>query len=177
MAKAAATIKIEGARELDRALSELAKRVRNKIAKKAIRAASTPMMKAMRRNAPKRSKQGSQTKKRPGVLKRSIARKLWRSKRTGNHVAIIGPRSKAAPHAWLVENGTAPRVQTSTGRFTGSMPPNAFMRKAFDANRRGAVNIMVRHLRIGIETETRKIRGMSSAGTLSRLIEIGERNS
>ena len=67
-----------------------------------------------------------------GNLKKGIKAKFLRQ---------IGayPRSAAvvsnAPHDHLVEYGTAPRTQKTTGRFTGTMPAHPFFRTAVDTNK------------------------------------------
>ncbi|MZR14227.1 hypothetical protein GQE99_14485 [Maritimibacter sp. DP07] len=43
--------------------------------------------------------------------------------------------TKEAPHAHLVEFGTGPRWQKSTGRYVGEMPANPFMRRSWEATK------------------------------------------
>lgn len=47
--------------------------------------------------------------------------------------AYVGSDSRIAPEATLVEYGTKERVQKTTGRETGSVTPQPFMRPAFYA--------------------------------------------
>lgn len=85
-----------------------------------------------------------------GTLKASIgagASLTERGKKVGRYEndkgykinAYVGARDsgrgkrKGAPHAHLVEFGTGPRVQKSTGRKVGAAPPQPFMRPAWDA--------------------------------------------
>lgn len=50
-------------------------------------------------------------------------------------------------HGLFVELGTGPRVQKTTGRRTGSMPADPFLRPAFDAEKNNVRNIFAAELR------------------------------
>lgn len=69
----------------------------------------------------------------PGALRKSIRivkpTKIIKAASDVIYTVIAGGRR--APHAWLVENGSSPRTQKS-GRKTGVMPQNPFMRRALD---------------------------------------------
>lgn len=52
------------------------------------------------------------------------------STRIDGQSLYITAGGKKAPHFYLIEYGTKPRQQKATGRFTGSMPAYAPLRKA-----------------------------------------------
>jgi HK97 gp10 family phage protein len=58
-----------------------------------------------------------------------------------------------SPTAHLNEFGTAPRVQKSTGKSTGSMPATPFLKPAVDRNQRQVLRIIAR----GMEAEIAKV--------------------
>ena len=70
-----------------------------------------------------------------GNLKRSL--KAKKGKRRGKlfATAFAAVDRKIAPHAHLVEYGTGPRRQKTTGRYTGQMPAIPFFRPAVDATK------------------------------------------
>jgi hypothetical protein len=75
---------------------------------------------------------------RGGRLKRSLGRKYIHYRSSGNHLVMIGPRvneGHKGRHGHLVEAGTGPRVQRTTGRSTGIMPAFRFMERALDSTR------------------------------------------
>lgn len=78
---AKALFKIEGDRQLLRALDKLGKNVAKKVLGKAVRAAGKPVLKAAKSKVPRRT----------GSLSRALMTKVKRYK-NGNIVAVIGPR-------------------------------------------------------------------------------------
>ena len=102
---------------IDRAIADMSKegkRLERAMARKLLRSASRPMLKAARAGCPVRT----------GSLKRSLRVKIWRNgaKRTGGFVIGAG---KAKGHILrFVNDGTAPR-----GKHPGTAP-NKFMEAA-----------------------------------------------
>jgi HK97 gp10 family phage protein len=162
---AAATVKatIQGMEELSKLLKLLPGRVQKKVLRKAIVAASSPIVKQARANAPVRF----------GFLKRSVGRKV-KTYRTGNVVAVIGAkrgsgnsRHEPANYSHLVERGTRPH-QISKGAvidkvLTAGKPhpgakPKPFLKPAFDANVQSSTKIAGNVLAAGIEAEARKLK-------------------
>jgi len=74
----------------------------------------------------------------------------------------------SAPHAHLVEFGTGPRYQKKTGRYTGSMPPAPYLRNAFDATRRQALEILRDEMWKNIMRSAERIRKKAVRGTLGK---------
>jgi len=117
------TVEIIGKEEFHRTLLALAKSLPNEKTEPVMMEGAKIIAAAAKANAPKGP---------TGNLKKGIKAKFLRQ--ISNF-----PRSAAAvsnaPHDHLVEYGTAPRRQKTTGRYTGSMPAHPFFRPAVDANK------------------------------------------
>lgn len=129
-------VKLEDPRKLMRRLTkQLGPKLAKKVLRKGVNASATPVLKAARRNAPVGE----------GTLKKSL------SKRTRSYPAavatIVGPKSKAAPHAHLIEFGTA---------HSRARP---FLRRAIDENEQAVRAVLVKKLREGLDREAKKLRG------------------
>jgi len=85
----------------------------------------------------------------------------------------------SAPHAHLVEFGTVervldePRIVTIKGRTvkittTGFMPPNPFLRNAWDANKEKALKLLGQALWRQIAKSARRLAKKAARGTLTR---------
>lgn len=143
-------MRIDGLKELDKALGELGKRVGKATLRKAIKAASVPVINDAQALAPVDD----------GTLKASIiaGTKLGKAQRKlqnkesrangGKATAeiYIGP---TAPHAHLVEFGTAPHVLYRGIKHPGTQP-QPFMRPAFEQNQEKMMEIMKQELIIQI---------------------------
>lgn len=147
---APAKMEVIGLKALDKLLDDLPPKVSRVVQRKVVTAMSTPVLKAYRRNV--KTLVGKKT----GRLARAPARKIKTYARTQSVVGIIGPRSKAAPHAHLVEFGTGPRI-TKTGKATGRMPAYAPLRKAYDMNAPSLKRIAHRKMAEAIKTEAKKL--------------------
>ena len=62
---------------------------------------------------------------------------------------ILKAGGRAAPYAWLVEFGSAPRARANGGK-PGSMPANPFMRKAIDEKASTALGVIQQFCHDGI---------------------------
>lgn len=155
-------VEVVGEKQLLRALRSFGPAAQRRIARPAVRAASTPVLKAARQNAPKKKDP------RTGQLRRSLGRRIVTYRRTGNVVAIIGPRTKMVTvdghgrkvnptkYAHLLEFGTAPHsYKTRAGLHPGAKA-RPFMRPAWQANRAAAMGIMRAKLWEGIQKEAAK---------------------
>lgn len=147
MGKSSATI--QGDKALQKLLKKLPDKVTRKVTRQAINAAANPVLKAARANAPVDE----------GVLKTSLAKKVKTYTKSQSIVAIIGPRSKEAPHAHLVEEGTGERVQKTTGRRTGRVTATHFLQRALEENKASSAQTMKTKLGKGVEREALKMKG------------------
>ena len=138
-----AEFKLEGFKELDRLLKKLPDEIAAKVLSKAFRAGAVVMRNAARDAAPVAPTVTVRKNKiiRPGTLRKSVrvSRPKKRIRATTDIIVTVKAGGRKAPHAWLVEHGSAPRVQEN-GRSTGSMPANPFMRRALDANARASID-------------------------------------
>ena len=134
------SIKIDGLAELGKQLESLPAKVAKKILRPAIRKASKPLAAECKATAPVGP---------TGNLKRSFkvrAMKMkGRRRKNGVGVVITSPGSGRAPHAHLVEKGTALR-RTKKGRVTGVMPANPFMQRAAEKTFPAVVQIFKNEL-------------------------------
>lgn len=73
----------------------------------------------------------------------------------GTRVTVrIGSTS---PLAHLFEFGTAPRTQKTTGRYTGIMPAEPFVRPSFDNNKTDAIAAIKREITVEIGKSTARL--------------------
>lgn len=138
---------LEGARELQRLLRKLPDKIHRKVTRQAVNAALNPILKTARKNVPVDE----------AVLKKSLAKRVRTYKRSLSIVGITGPRDKAAPHMWLVEYGSGPRVQKD-GSSTGEMPPSGFMRRARDQATPESAAVMKKKMTEGVHREAERAR-------------------
>ncbi len=136
------SFQVTGFKELESLLKELPDELAAKVLTKAFQQGAMVVRDAAKANAPVMKQAIVQKGKliQPGALKRSIRiikpSRIVKAKTMIINIVRAGGR--AAPHAWLVENGSGPRVQKN-GRKTGSMPANPFMRRTIDATASAAV--------------------------------------
>lgn len=140
--------KLTGAKELERALRELPKR----IGKAAVRRA---MLKSLKPVAAAAEATVRASSFRTGGLASSITvstRLSRRQRKAGMKGDDIAAYVGASPSrvAHLVEFGTGPR-ETKAGRSTGSMPAEPFLRPAWDAHKAGVLKEFGRLLGIEID--------------------------
>lgn len=146
-----AKMEITGFDELNRILDKLPEKVANVVQKKAVRAGSTPVLKEYRRNVRAIGVVS-------GRFRVSPARKIKMYPRTSTAVAIVGPRSRDAPHAGFIEFGTVGR-RHKNGKWVGRMPALAPLRRAWEATRETAKQRVIAVLHEGVIEEAKKLRG------------------
>jgi HK97 gp10 family phage protein len=144
MAKSSYKVKVEGFKELDKALGELPKRVAASVVSKVLMEAAAPMVSAAQSGAPVDE----------GILSKSItvSKKLSRSQRSGKRgtkrhfsEVYVGPESPDGFYGHLVEFGT---------KDTAAKP---FMRPAFDAHANDALDYIKDNLDDRIASNVEKI--------------------
>lgn len=167
------TVRIEGLKELDKALADLPTNIGKAVARRAVKKAGDDMAEAQRRRCPeddgdlKESIRNRVTNRNLdglaeyGAVRRSGgssrdavtamrgARRAAKASGTqkGNRIsADVGPTK---PHAHLVEFGTGPRHWKKNGKSTGVMPADPFIRPAFDEGKDGALET----IKAGLTTE------------------------
>lgn len=138
-----------GFENLQQQLDRLPDKVHRRITGKALNKAATHIVKDARRRVPVDT----------GTLKKSIGKKLKKYP-SGIAVVIVGPRIKigkwAGQHGWLVEHGSGPR-ETSSGKSTGTMPAQPFMRPAFDSQLAKVLATIKKEVAAGIIKEAKRV--------------------
>lgn len=126
------TIKLdfEGGKELEKALAQLPRGTAKGVARRAMKKELKPVEDLANLLYPGSDLKVVRTTSR---LKRG---QPWPKKGASILNMFVGATS-IAPHAHLIEWGTGPRRQKTTGRYTGSMPPDPFMQPAWDRYRKG----------------------------------------
>lgn len=145
-------IKVEGLKELDRALQDMAKSTAKRTVRRAMEKSLEPVAAAARANAPRSKGKGKHIVDSIAVSSKLVKAqaKEARGDRESRHLMLmyVGPKE---PHAHLVEFGTGPRYHKSSGKSVGSMPPSPFMRPAWDANSQGVLDSLAADLKAEIE--------------------------
>ena len=135
-----------GDRRLERKLKQMAGSVQNRIGRRPTSAALTPINKAAKRNAPKKR----------GFLRRSIGKKVKTFR--GGVWGGVGPR--IGPAFEFIDETGKKRIPANYGpkvEFgTKDIAPNAFLRRAFSAQKGTALSILTSGIRKNIETEAKK---------------------
>lgn len=137
-------VKVEGAAELKKALEQLAPKLQRKVLRKALRAGARPILKRTKATAPVDQ----------GLLKRALTIRALKTRKRGL-VGVKITTGRKAPHAHLVELGTAER-RTKSGKYTGSVKPMNFMGKAANEEFSNAVAIVSSVLATEIPKEMKR---------------------
>lgn len=146
---------LHGAKELEAALRELPKRIAKSTVRRALVKAAKPIADDARSRVPVVS----------GDLHRviqvstTLSRRQRRSRARGAVKGQVDVYIGASPtrYAHLVEFGSGPRRQRSTGRFTGQAQPRPFLRPAWESGHRQALNSFARDLWIEIEKSAKRL--------------------
>jgi HK97 gp10 family phage protein len=118
---------ITGGRGIAQTLAKLPKRTtERKVARAALKAATKPTVRAMRRGAPVDE----------GDLKKDINSRTVTKSRHPIHIAV--GTSPKAPHGHLIELGTDERF-TESGARRGKVAPKPFASRAFDETKNKVV--------------------------------------
>jgi len=142
--------RLEGGKELERALKTLGERTQRKVTRQAVNAALTPVLKSARAHAPEES----------GLLKESLDKKVRTYTDTMTIVGLVGPDTTTKgefngeirvpyKYAHLAENGHIDEA----GNF---IPGHPFMRPAWDENQGKMLDVMKTKMGKGIEREAAK---------------------
>jgi HK97 gp10 family phage protein len=161
MRRGAVGFHLAGLEEFDRALAELPKAVGKQVLRRASTKVLTPVRDTARQMAPRSGEVGGKGEQLAQTI--HVRAKLKRSQMQGRVAAghvetFVGA---TAPHAHLVEFGTGPRWQETTGRFTGQMPPRPFMRTAWDQHRGQMLTLLPKLLWEEVYKAARRVRRQS----------------
>lgn len=121
-------MKISGFREIDALLQAMPRQLAGQGVNAGLRRALQPVAAAARAYAP--GSLAGRIRIAPTIKAGQMAQAIEKPGK-GRRVMFVG---SGAPHAHLVEFGTGPRYQKS-GKYVGIMPPDPFLRPAWDANK------------------------------------------
>lgn len=112
--------KVLGLKELEQALGQIPVRMQQNVLRSGNRALANAFVKAIKNNT-----------NLPMTVRRAIRADSDPAKRVTKGY-VVGLRRPFSKLAHLIEFGTAARTQRTTGRFTGRMPANPFLRPLLD---------------------------------------------
>ncbi|HNQ66117.1 MAG TPA: HK97 gp10 family phage protein [Smithellaceae bacterium] len=158
------TCKLKGLPELLNLLEQLPTVSMQKTAvRNALKKSAAPILNVAKLNVP-RGDAGNLEKS----LKISTSLKASQKKgQTYDRTRVTVYVGSSAPHAHLIEFGTKDRTQKKTGRFTGRISPNPFLRNAWDSTKEIALKILARELRAQIYAAARRLRKRAEKGKLT----------
>lgn len=162
-------LRVEGLLALLHRLDEFPARIQRRVLRPALTKATTPVVKAARRLAPKGSGLTPSGHEREHLGKTiTKTRPKWYSQ-SGTLVIVIGPEKGKSPHSHLVHDGTAPHpivlgkaAQLGTvvlpAGFVIQHPgakPNPFLSNAVDATQERSSTILRTEIAKGIDKQAR----------------------
>lgn len=155
-------VKVEGLSQIHKALSELGRKVSNKIAVKAMREGGKIVREQARQNAPVLSQ--STPYRRAGTLKKAIksSTKVLKNGKIGTVIRVKGLTAKqiGAFKAKNASSGAYNPKDQYYWRFvefgTSKMPAKPFLRPAFEQTKEKAATEIIKTLKDGIESEAGK---------------------
>lgn len=165
-----ATFKLEGFKELDKALGELPKRTGKNVLRRVLKKAAEPILDAMTANAPRDT----------GVLVSKIAESgtLSANERKGHVAEFLGIGDggqkifgkQAARNYVEIHVGSSGKKQNSPVPMwiefgTSELPPQPFMRPAWESNKDRALNIIKIELAGEIEKAAKRYAKKLAKGT------------
>lgn len=137
-------ITISGSKELEMALDRVGDSLNDKRLLNDLLSVAKVLQRGIRTEAPK----GPSKKREWMRIKNAIVAKKYKRQNKGNPTVFVAIDRKKAPHAHIVEYGSAPRWtggagrsgSWATGSYRGVMPPNAFFRRGVDKNAADVMN-------------------------------------
>lgn len=155
-------VKVEGLSQIHKALSELGRKVSNKIAVKAMREGGKIVREQARQNAPVLSQ--STPYRRAGTLKKAIksSTKVLKNGKIGTVVRVKTLTTKQI-ETFKVRSGKKGALNPKDPYYwrflefgTSKMPAKPFMRPAFEQSKEKAATEIITTLKRGIENEAGK---------------------
>lgn len=128
--------RVEGAAEMQRALSQLSAVGQATVLAEGVKKASEPMVRAAKGRAPS------------PVIADGVRFIDVVHGKNGSVTAKVGLPGGRKPwfYGLFIERGTGPRIQKTTGRRTGSMPAKPWMRPAFASARKASEAAFARYM-------------------------------
>lgn len=152
--------RLDGAKELDKVLQSLAATTARGVTRRALTRALEPVAEAARGMAPKDTGKLAENIGVSSKLTKSQAREARGTTSRDVQTLYVGPQWASAH---LVEFGTGPRHHKS-GKFVGVMPPQPFMRPAWDQNRQQVLDTLTDEIRAEIEKTLARVAKRAAKG-------------
>lgn len=144
MANPMVTVKVTGAQATIDALNNLKDAARVRTIRAALKAGAQPIIDAAQRNV-----HSADAARRMGIINTI-------NDREGEVTMEVGLPSGKGFQALFDEFGTGPRLQKSTGRFTGSHPARPWLRPAFDSSEGAAQGAIAAVIKRRLEYHARR---------------------
>ena len=144
-----------GWKELEAALKSLPDGARKSTLEAAGKKALVPVAAAAARLAPRSDEHKPHLADSITVGTQLTKRQRRARGKQGEAVVYAGAR---VPHAHLVEFGTGPRQNKKTGKFSGQMPAQPFMRPAWDSHKGEVLSIFRKEIWIELKKTARRLR-------------------
>ncbi|KIC54497.1 hypothetical protein [Leisingera sp. ANG1] len=138
-------MKIEGAGDIERALSELARGTAKGVMRRAMKKALQPVKQGAENSAFEIAITSKLSPRQQGEARGDRGRA-----KVSLYVGPVEADGSHAPHAHLIEFGTGPRRHAS-GKYVGAVMADPFMRPAWDANRERMLQILRKEVWAEIE--------------------------
>lgn len=134
------TMKLVGAPDLMANLKELPLKTQKNVVDRALLKAAEPMHRDAQSRA-KRASKGSGKNARKLIVSKNLSRRQKKGARVPKSVRVVYVGVRPSPVAHLIEFGTGPRY-TKNGAYRGQMKASPYMRPAFDANWKPALDTL-----------------------------------
>jgi len=113
--------KVLGVRQIQQALDQLPAGMQANVIRSGNRAVANDFVKRIKAN-----------QSLPATVRAAIIAAVGFGTKRKMGLHMVGLRKRFGPLAHLIEFGTAPRTQNKTGRYTGRMPANPFLRPTLE---------------------------------------------
>lgn len=134
------TMKLVGAPDLMANLKELPLRTQKNVVDRALLKAAEPMHRDAQQRA-KRASKGSGKNARKLIVSKNLSRRQKKGARVPKTTRVVYVGVRPSPVAHLIEFGTGPRY-TKKGAYRGQMKASPYMRPAFNANWKPALDTL-----------------------------------
>ena len=164
------SVRVEGIKPLLRRMKALPDRAQRRVLRPAVSKATTPIVKAARRLAPKGTGLTHDGRQRKS-LRKAITKTRAKLHRPSGTVYVVAGAAREAPHAHLVHDGTEPHqimLGSPLNLGTVVLPegfviqhpgsrPNPFLKNALDATQSQSQSILQKNIAEGIDKQARKL--------------------
>lgn len=154
---------MKGTRELDRALAQLPNALGKAVLRNTGKKALLPVAVGASRRAPRGRGRGPHLADSIIVGTRLSKRQRTRLKGGPRGVVLyVGPSGAPGSRAHLIEFGTGPRISPTTGKSSGQVAAQPFMRPSWEANKKRVLNTVGQELWVELAKAARRLSRQSA---------------